>query len=313
MKRKFLGLCAAALLLACAEQSQPALENQAIDSAKFAALSVATPDATLDGTNLGMYRGIFVSADTKYHGELIVSITDADTPLAVVALDNGKSLYFEGQALGDAQYRFKSDNAFFTIDVSDKENVIVLGSDLESRPIHILLVKDEAASRATVSLGTFVDTADSSFAGTWDFISTSTSDITQPIPFPPFTFTITVDNIDELVICYDNGTPDGRMFNDTSQESFTASGCGVIPAGTYAPFTLGPTVLDLPLVGPTAVDEIAAFGQTTDILGNNLTWNLGSTINGAVPGAQAYVDLSCTEVASGTWSWNGRSGTILLD
>ncbi|WP_420379306.1 hypothetical protein [Gilvibacter sp.] len=121
-----------------------------------------------------MYRGIFVSADSKYHGELIISITDVDTPLALVALDNDKSPYFEGQALEDAQYRFKSDNAFFTIDVSDKDNVIVLGSDLESRPIHIRLVKDEAVSRATVSLGTFVDSADSNFAGTWDFISTST-------------------------------------------------------------------------------------------------------------------------------------------
>ena len=122
-----------------------------------------------------------------------------------------------------------------------------------------------------------------------------------------------VDNIDELVICYDNGTPEGRMFNDTSQESFTASGCGVIPEGTYAPFTLGPETLVLPIIGARDVDEIAAFGQTTNILGNDLTWNIGSTINGATVGTQAYVSLSCTEVASGTWSWNGRSGTILLD
>ena len=313
MKRTFLGLCAAALLLSCAEEPQQLPEENAFDVAKVAALATASPDATLDGTNLGMYRGVFVSADTKLHGELIVSVKDTETPIALVELDNEKSLYFKGTALGDNQFRFKNADAFFTIDVSDRDNVVVMGSDLNSRPIHIRLVKDDAASRAAVSLGTFVDTADAGFGGTWDFISTSTSDITQPIPFPPFTFTITVDNIDELVICYDNGTPEGRMFNDTSQESFTASGCGVIPEGTYAPFTLGPETLVLPIIGARDVDEIAAFGQTTNILGNDLTWNIGSTINGATVGTQAYVSLSCTEVASGTWSWNGRSGTILLD
>ena len=120
MKRKFFGLCAAVLLIACTEEPQQLPQDNAFDVAKVAALATATPDATLDGTNLGMYRGVFVSADTDFHGELIVSVSDTETPMALVALDNDKSLYFKGQALGEDQFRFKN------ADVDIKENELRL-------------------------------------------------------------------------------------------------------------------------------------------------------------------------------------------
>ena len=313
MKRIILGLFATAVLLACSDEQNEDYSAEVFDTAKVAALSTATPDASLDGTAFGLYRGVFVSADTQFHGEIVVSVDEVEQPIALVMLDNGKELYFKGQSLGENQFRFKTQNAFFVLDTTDPSDVVVTSSDLEGRPIHIRVLKDDASRGVGVDLGTFVDNLDPGFAGTWDLISTSTSTINVPIPVPPFVFPVTVDNIDEVVICYDNGTPGGRMFNDTTQENFTTTGCGFAPAGTYAPFSLGPGTITLPIVGETPVEEYAAFGQTTDILGNTLSWDLGSTINGPVPGVRTYVDLTCNTTTSGFWSWNGRNGIILLN
>lgn len=313
MKNLIMGALTALFLISCSEESNLPVTEDSFDASKVAALRTASPDATLDGTSEGLYRGIFVSADTKYHGELVVSVDGVQDPMALVILDNGKELYFKGQDLGENQYQFRGRYASFGLNVSDINNVEVTNSDLNNRPIHIRLVKDDASKGAVVSLGTFVDDLDPGFGGTWDLVSNSTFDLSIPIPIPPFVFTQTVNRIDEVIICYDDGTPEGKMFNDTEQESFATTGCGLAPAGTYDPFTLGPGIITLPIIGPRAVEEYAAFAQSSDILGDPVIWDLGATLNGTVPGVRTYVDLTCVETTSGVWSWRGRSGTILLN
>lgn len=316
MKKIVIAVFTAALLVGCSADSDNQIDapENAFDIAKIEALSTMTPDPSDDFTEQGLYRGVFVSADVSLHGEIIVSVKSESDVSALVMLTNEKNLYFNGTSLGGGLYSFVSKEASFTLNLNDSANVIVSGSDYNNRPINMRIVKDLSAQRAAVSLGTFEDSLDASFGGTWDFISTSTFDITQAIPFPPFVFTVTVNAINEVVICYDNGTPSGLMFNDTTQEDYTTAGCaGIIPAGTYAPFFSGAQVIDVPLVGPTAVDEYSAFNQTTNINGVDATWNFGSSIVAGTPGVQAYVDLSCMVVTSGNWSWNGRSGTVLFD
>ncbi|MEP2935728.1 MAG: hypothetical protein ABJM06_08420 [Gilvibacter sp.] len=316
MKKIVTALFATALLISCSTDSDNQIDTpeDAFDIAKIEALSTMVPDASFDLSEQGLYRGIFASADVSLHGEIVVSIKSDNDVSALVMLTNEKNLYFNGKALGDSNYTFTSKEASFTLDLSDPSNVVIAGSDYNNRPINMRIVKDLHNQRAAVSLGTFQDSGDAGFGGTWDFISTSTFDITQTIPIPPFVFTVTVNAINEVVICYDNGTPGGLMFNDTMQEDYTTAGCaGIIPADTYTPFFSGAQVIDVPFVGPTAIDEYAAFGQTTTINGVDATWNFGSSIIAGTPGVQAYVDLSCMVVPSGNWSWNGRSGTVLFD
>ncbi len=313
MKNLFLLLFTGAILASCSKDTTDVAQENSLDIAKIEALSTIAPDVQLDGTSFGLYRGIFASADTRYHGEIIIQINSDQDAIALVELTNNKNLYFKGKSIGENQYTFKSKEAVFTLDVTDSNNVMVTGSDLGSRPINMRIIKDLATSRAAVSLGTFVDGVDAGFGGTWDLLSTSTTTITLPIPIPPFTFSYDASAINEVVICYDDGSPSGKMFSDTTMESFNGgAGCTILPPTPLVPFFTGATIIDLPFVGETAVDEHAAFNQTSTLGAFDATWNLGRSLV-VDPGVLTYVDSDCNTTISGTWSWRGRSGTLLFN
>ena len=126
--------------------------------------------------------------------------------------------------------------------------------------------------------------------------------VTVPTGLPsPTTVDVTVDIVVDVVL-----TKGGMTFNDDVMETFTvSSGCiAPLPLGQQTPYVSGSQVLG----GSFAIDEYAAVAQTSTFLGELATWNLVySTYQ------SSYYDANCTAIASGTWSWGGRTGTITLN
>ena len=155
---------------------------------------------------------------------------------------------------------------------------------------------------------------DAGFSGTWDFVSNSTTTINGTIfGFP---VSIPVNNIDEVIICFDDGSPDGKMFSDTTMESFTGSspGCDAypLPPTPVSPFFTGAIVVSVPIIGPTPVNEDVAFDQVSTLGSFDATWSIGYSL-AAGPGTRTYISNDCQLATSGTWNWRGRSGTLLFN
>jgi len=160
-------------------------------------------------------------------------------------------------------------------------------------------VKDRSNQRAAATLGTFVDFADSTFAGTWDLITDGTP-VGDFFGLPALTQVCIV-------------SPLGDMYVDTVFETFDYP-CfgvtGVAPVFHAAGGSFGD------------INEFIAQDQSMDILGvTNFYWIGQSTVlsvfnefadtgfhneafdGTGTPGCNAFTALQ------GIWFWNGRVGS----
>jgi len=315
MKKLIAILWIALVLFSCSKEEETTVnETFEADFSKIVNPDTATPNTDLDRAVEGLYIGVFVSADTQHHGIITVNLENDGNINAIIAFDNQDRLGYVGQQLDERTYSFKARNSSFDVVISDNKQAEVVNAKINDQLANGHIVKDHSTNRSTVMLGTFVDDSNPNFGGTWDFVSSGTTVITIPIPVPPFSFSFTANTIDELVVCYDDGTPSGIMFTDNSMESFTGTGaCPFVPPSPLQPFFTGPQTLDIPLLGLTDVDEYAAFDQSST-LGNHVsTWNLGYSLVAGTGGNQEYVDNNCDIVPGGVWSWNGRNGSFIFN
>lgn len=320
MKKLFAMLCAGALFVSCSQDTSLEVpkENN-LDITKIEALSTLVPDASFDESELGLYRGIFASADVSLHGEVIVSVKSDEEVSALVVLTNQKKLYFTGTSLGAGNYSFASKEASFSLNLSNPNKVVVTESNYNNRGINLRIIKDRSDQRGVAVLGTFADDTDPGFNGTWNYLSWSPSSITGTLFGVPVT--IPVFNINEVVITFDDGTPSGAMYTDDSMETFIASGaaCAAYPLPTTptTPFFTGPlNDFPVPPFGVFDLNEDVAFGQTSVINGFDVQWSLGYSLLAGTPGVRAYIGTDtddCAAATSGRWEWKGRTGVILFN
>jgi hypothetical protein len=293
------------------DESLDLTTQDAINLTKIIDPSTARAAAQFDNTTNGIYKGIFVSNDLSYHGVLTVNLGNDGRYNAILEYGEGqgKKIGFLGeQSNNDGSsniYEFRGKNGGFTIDLSNQTSPIITKATIDGQTAQGKLLKETSQNQVRAVLGTFEDSNDTSFNGTWDFLTSGTRVVTVPTglaPPNPAAVNVTVNIVADVVL-----TKGGMTFNDNSMESFTvSSGCNalLLPTGVQTPFVSGPQSLG----GIFMIDEYAAPDQTSIFLGEVATWNLVySTYQ------DSYFNGDCSSSSSGSWSWKGRTGTITLD
>jgi hypothetical protein len=293
------------------DESLDLTTQDAINLTKIIDPSTARAAAQFDNTTNGIYKGIFVSNDLSYHGVLTVNLGNDGRYNAILEYGEGqgKKIGFLGeQSNNDGSsnsYEFRGKNGGFTIDLSNQTSPIITKATIDGQTAQGKLLKETSQNQVRAVLGTFEDSNDTSFNGTWDFLTSGTRVVTVPTglaPPNPAAVSVTVNIVADVVL-----TKGGMTFNDNSMESFTvSSGCNalLLPTGVQTPFVSGPQSLG----GIFMIDEYAAPDQTSIFLGEVATWNLVySTYQ------DSYFNGDCSSSLSGSWSWKGRTGTITLD
>jgi hypothetical protein len=309
--------------VACSPDSDISSDIDSIDLTKIINPDTARAAAEFDNTNSGIYRGVFVSNDISYHGVLTVNLANDAQFNAILEYGDNKTERMGFVRVNNDNtnepnvIEFRGNNAGFTLNVSDYNQPVFTDGYIDGQTAQAKLLKERSTNKVLVTLGIFNDAGDPTFFGTWDFLSSSTRVISVPtnlpLPAPPL-YSINVNNIDAVVLTKSSGA----MYVDNVMEDFTAGfGCAFVlpslPFGTNAPYYSGEqtvTVIAAPLV-TRDVDEYSLLNQTSTFnapLPEVANWSLlySKIVN-------RYYDVNCNEIPSGTWSWKGRSGRILLD
>jgi len=270
------------------------------------------PQERFDTNSKGMYHGIVVSSDTEIHGRIWINLENDGKYNATVVTDTGDKLsFFANMGRGPsitsfATIAFVGERGSFTYDVSDYNHPVATNVVIDSKESYIQTVKDRSDQRADVALGTYVDTNDAAFAGTWDLITDGSLD--PIIGLPVLTQTCTVGAT-------------GFMFTDTTIEPFDWS-CFVGSVQTFTPIFARFGDPNNPLSG----NEFWAQNQILPIGATNASYSIGvstmvSDANGETvglfnadptgvnPAIGCYVSFG----VQGVWEWEGRSGTISFE
>lgn len=307
MKIKLIGIAMLSLIIACSPETTDELVSQEIDFTQIVNPETVNATAQLDTSEKGIYRGVFAAIDGSYHGKLTVNAGNNSKYDAVLQVKNGgKYGFIASPSTSTHIINFVGPQGSFTLNTAGSKAII------ENATIHNLdaratIFKETSQNKVMMTLGTFVDEMDASFGGSWDLVSTSTQTISIPTGLPfPAAISVTVNIIDEIVVMR-NG---GATFTDAMMENFTpGAGCGdSLPPGSQAPFFTGPQT-----IFGQSIDEWAISGQTSTFVGQQATWSVNRSLFQGVGGTSIYFDDNCNMVPSGTWSWAGRSGSILID
>ena len=252
-----------------------------------------TPRAEFDESNLGMYHGIIVTEDVTFHGEIWINLGNDGNYNATVITVSGDKVSFFAEESNDNTYTFKGTRGTFDFDVTDFTNAIATNVTIDSKVAVLHSYKETSTQRGVGSLGTYVDSADAAFTGTWDLIS-----VGDPHPLG-----IGVVVTEVLVVA-----PGAGVFTDMVFEPFDFACFGAV--GT----------LPMLLNDPGVRNELWAFEQTSMFGSILATYDLGISSVIRDGNNLGYADFfnrdgggapGCFLAgSSGVWDWNGRSGTI---
>ncbi|GHC64049.1 hypothetical protein [Ulvibacter litoralis] len=313
MKKVLVLNLALAIFIGCSPEQNDTVVSEAVDLTQIINPDTAKAAPQFDATSNGIYKGVFASDDMLYHGVLTINLGNDAKYNAVLEYGDHQRVGFirTNNTVSSVtnQIEFRGAGTGFSLNVSDFENPIIENAYINNQNAQARVLKETSQNKVVASLGTFVDSSDSSFTGTWDFLSTNTQVINVPLPAPapPGSFeAVTVHVISELVV-----TKNGTMFTDTTMEQFTpGAGCGTtLPSGSQVPFFSGDVTILVGGIFSVEINEYAASTQTSTWLGEIATWDFNfSKIQGGV-----YYNSNCVAQDAGTWSWKGRSGTVTLN
>jgi hypothetical protein len=266
-------------------------------------LETFVPDAKFDLASEGKYIGIFGHhTNREMHGKIYVNAGQHNQFGALVKLVNGSILKYKASPTIDlSSILYKGVNGSFLADLSDFENPIITDVKINGEPTdgYIIVKKATRGAIPYVRLGTYVDELDPGFYGNWDLMGDG---IVFPLttPFGP-------TNAQLISLMTISHGASSLPFTDTSFEPIPPLPClDVIGGTTPVP---SPFISEVPLFGGLAT--IAQL-QTSTINGFVASWRLAHvTDNPFFPGG-VYYDAACEPVPNGTWTWNGRSGSITV-
>lgn len=324
MKKALLLSLGLAFFIGCSPDSQTSSEIESVDLTKIINPDTARAAAEFDNTTNGIYKGVFVSNDLSYHGVLTVNFANDAQYNAVLEYgeDLNQRIGFvrinNGPTATSNVIEFRGSNAGFTLNVSDYTQPVVTEGYIDGQGAQMKLLKETSSNRVNTVLGTFSDSDDAAFNGTWDFMSSGTRiesvPTGRPLPVPP-SIDVEVNNISEVVVTKSGGA----MYFDTMMEEFTpGSDCQTmlptLPTGTYVPFYTGAKTITITVPGSgdifREIDEYGVGSQTSNFAGEEATWSLVYSKEFG----NKYYDTDCNELPLGaTWSWKGRSGYIVLN
>ncbi len=273
------------------------------------------PASELDQTPQGKYVGIFGHhLNQDLHGKVYINAGNDTRYTALIELVNGEQLKFTGvqqsRSNPDLIY-FEGENGNFDINFADytnpeATNVIMDGADTEG---YISLGKSAAGLDPLVILGTYVETGnEAAFFGNWDLITNPATSTSTPFTFMGVSGTALSQEIVTMLISHTDSPTPTTINGADDFDTNIAIACA--PAGLVIP-TTEPVILELsvPFVGNIG-SGISAGGQTSMINGVEASWSFNYTSPiplGGLP--EMYLANDCNPALSGTWSWNGRTGT----
>lgn len=249
-------------------------------------------DKSLAATSIDgdTFTGVFFSKDLELHGELKIDLASTDKYAAVVNLLNGKELKFRAQPDKNNSdiVHFKGQNGSFTLDFTNKSDVVASGFLVDDKEGHIKVYRHARGVPPAILFGSYVDDLDPAFTGAWDMIAFGAF---EPTIGPPFLV------IDEIIISH---LPTGMMYFDETfgdLEPFLTSDCLPFPP-------------DIPVVGAftdgmliQGVDQIATFAGVPTL------W----TILGVAPfGIEPGICDPLPPGIHGFWDRGPRFGTISI-
>lgn len=297
------------------------------DDASFVKLNLETfiPDPSMDNTVKGKYVGIIGHhTNPAIHGKIFINSGQHGQYNALVQMTDDSRLKFVGtpQNRDASIVHYKGDNSSFTVNFENHNKAIVsaVRFEKEENDGYIVLQKTIKGVDAFVLTGTYVDSSNPAFTGNWDLMGDGTVTIIPvqiDVPtFPlPITINVPTENIGTLSVSH---TGSAAPLLDTSFETNTTLACigDMFPT---ANFPTVPFIIPSDITGPTGgflggEGSVSAGGQSSLFNGSTSSWTLsyGDPIPAAnFPGG--FTDDSCMPTASGTWSWNGRTGTISIE
>lgn len=328
MKKLSLTLVLTSLFLfSCSTDSL--LDESAIDTSipEITNLITFLADSTFDATPEGKYVGVLGHSEyPDLHGKIYINAGVDTRYKAQVVLINGDEMLFTGkQTSTSTKIHFQGKRGSFDIDFKNfsdpiATNVFVKGIDTEA---YITIVKSFGGAVPFIMMGSYVDSSDSEFFGNWDIIGNSIT--TAGTPFSTVINGITVSGtavsqeITTLSISHRGDVTPIIVNGANDFDMNTAAACA--PVGIMIPTAMEPLLIgEINITSPFPVgdvgDAVSAGGQTSTILGYETSWSLNYTteINNPLGDnlPESYVNNDCSPATSGTFSINGRTGTIIV-
>ncbi len=308
IKTLLLVSCIATLLLSC-ETEKVEQQNTTADLSMQIGLTAKkqNPHKTLDNSLKGIYHGVVAHQSTQSRGKIWINLGNNTKYDAVMEMVDGEKLSFKASATlnnGIPTYTFNGAAGRFDVIMNDLNSPEVTNVTLNDESYFAYVIKSTSANRATSYTGTFNETGNAAFSGTWNILSNGI--------YGPNNYNGT--QITDVMITFGNS-----MVVDSVMEAMPFQCFGVqawIPIVDYANI---------------AGEGILAFGQESNLNGD-VDWDLGYT-DGALYGIPAYTNGSfptlnasstksgfgCPISSSGTFSWTSaanatvRNGEIYID
>jgi hypothetical protein len=280
----------------------------------------------LDNTPKGKYVGVIGHAtNPAIHGKIFINSGQHNQYNALVQMNNGSSLKFHGkpQNRNASQVYFEGVAGSFIANFEEFEKPVLASVQFneESDDGYIMVQKSAKGVDAFVITGTYVDENNPAFNGNWNIMGDGTVTnvpvtIGPPaVPFP-VTLQIPTENIGVLTVTHSGST---TPLVDTVFEPNATLAC-IADGFPEASLPTVPFIIPTDIPNPIPFSEplggagsLSSGGQTSLFNGSNASWSLSFAT--PIPAAMVdggYTDDSCMASTSGSWSWNGRSGTITI-
>ena len=279
MKKLLLSMAVVAMLFSC---SKDTIDTETTSDLTHSTTAISTAQE---------FSGVFGHhLDNDMHGKIYITI-DGNASQTTIKLVNGEEINFQGSQLNKeaTTVNFNSNRGSFTFDAYAEYGTRVsnlIFDDVSDAYIRAI----EVATRGGgwILLGTYEQDIDPTWNGNWDMLGDGT--IIDKFGFGAQLVAMTV-------ITHRSGF----VISDASNEPQPGACTGGDPDTFLWDFNGD--------VATGGNPSVFAHFQTTSILGIDSNWGVEYRRD---QGEQAYVDELCTAViASGFWSWAGRTGTIL--
>ncbi len=294
----FTALFLATLMLGCTQDSTVSDEttNQT-DSEPVTLVREQEAIAAFDTSSQGLYQGLFLAGYSNDRGKIWINAGNDGTYTAEVELVDGRTFAYRQvgaptQKDNPIQYFVSDADSSFYLDLSDYNNPVVLDAKIGTE-MYMGVVFKKTSQRAPVSItGTYQETGNPSFAGSWNFISDGSN------PDPNGNFSVS-EALTEVIITDNNG----NMYTDSGPFE-TDAGC----ASQFIPVV----VEFFSVQAAYASRQISNFTPVTQT-----DWTLEGSNNGTNESYAADLGSGCVTVSSGifthTWQSQVRNGEIYID